>query len=231
MATPAVITDSQLEAQLRKVQADAGIVRKKLDDDQRKLDAALSERQRIVDGIARGTVKESEAPRNKVEIEQLQIRIEGYAGLLQSSGDEIKNLTAELYRRQQAATLAAREKELAARVEKGKAFALAIREKMKNLCIGDLREFEDFLGSLLTDFMDIGAREAAVQLREILFRPSRGLERNRTPEVHFANLLDDGWEPFGFFVTSGANMGTPTTRVLSNMPVTFPVVAMRPKGK
>src|SRR5580692_11384980 len=161
MATAAVISDSQLEVQLRKLQSDAATIRKKLDDDQHKLEAAQSERQRIVDGIARGTVKESEAPRNKAEIEQLQIRIEGYAGLLQSSGEEIKNLSTELSRRQKAAHLAMREKELAARLEKGKAFGFAIRAKLRKLCTEDLREFEEFRGSLLTDFMDIGGREAA----------------------------------------------------------------------
>lgn len=231
MATAAVISDSQLETQLRRLQSDAATVRKKLDDDQRKLEAAQSERQRIVDGIARGTVKESEAPRNKAEIEQLQTRIEGYAGLLQSSGEEIKNLSTELSRRQQAVHLAMREKEFAARVEKGKALGLAIRDKLRKLCTEDLREFEEFRGRLLADFMDLGAKEASMHLREILFRPSRGLEANRTPEVHFADLLAEGWETFGFFVTDGTNMGTPTTRVLSNMPVMLPAVAMRPKGK
>ena len=57
MATAATsISDKQLDAELRQLQTEAAALQKKLDDDTRKFGAASTDRQRIVEGIARGTV-------------------------------------------------------------------------------------------------------------------------------------------------------------------------------
>jgi hypothetical protein len=68
-----VVSDQQLEVKLRELQTEATSFRKKLEDDTNKLAAARAEQRSIVDGIARGTVKESEAPRNQSEIDSIEI--------------------------------------------------------------------------------------------------------------------------------------------------------------
>src|ERR1700730_15246680 len=104
MATTAtVVSDSQLEAELRQLQSEAGSVRKRLDDDTQKLAAARAERQRLVDGIAHGTAKESEFPRVKAEIETIEIRIESYNSLLATNRSKTEQLGREFGLRQQAA--------------------------------------------------------------------------------------------------------------------------------
>src|ERR1700675_4565589 len=101
MATAATsISDKQLDADFRQLQTEAAALQKKLDDDTRKFGAANSDRQRIVEGIARGTVNESEMPANEAEVKRLQTRIEGTKGLLDANKARMNEVTLEINRRQ-----------------------------------------------------------------------------------------------------------------------------------
>jgi hypothetical protein len=195
MATTATaISDKQLEAELRQLQDEATSIRKKLDDDTRKLEAAHTDRERIIDGIARGTVQESEAPQNKEYIEQLQIRIEGNNRLLTANRKKLNELGQEIGRRQAAAARIAREKEFSELQEKGEAAANKILEQLTRLVAEDVPAFDAIRRKLGAEFRDLGGEAIAVRLREMLWKPPHPSEALHNPEVHLRRLFDQGWE-------------------------------------
>jgi hypothetical protein len=221
MATTAIaLSDQQLEAELRQLQTDSVPVRKKLDDETRKLDAARTERQRIVDGIGRGIVKESEAPRIKAEIEQIEIRIEGLNSLHAEKRSSMNTLQVEFGRRQAAAAKAAHAKEFAELNEKGVAIAGEIVEDLMRLTEGlrafDLVRFR--LGS--AEFRDLDGEGSARELRELLWKAPGPQETLRSPETHIRKLLDDGWRLYGEGTAERVPGGNLSLQILS----------MRPKG-
>jgi hypothetical protein len=198
MATTATaFSDSQLEAELQRLQTEATSVRKKLDDDTQKLAAARAERQRIVDGIARGTVRESEAPRIKTEIETIEIRIEGTNALLAENRSKTDEQGKELYRRQVAAAKVAREKEFAELQHKGEELGQKILAILTRVVAEEIPAFDAIRRKLGVDFRDLGGEAAAVRLREMLWKAPRPSEALHDPNVHLRLLFDRGWVSAG----------------------------------
>jgi citrate synthase len=193
-STATAISDSQLEAELRQLQTEAASVRKKLDDDTNKLAAARAERQRIVDGIARGTVKESDAQRVKADIETIEIRIEGYTSLLATNRSKIDELGKELYWRQAATAKAAREKEFAELQQRGAGIAQKILEQLTRLTAEDIPALDAVRVRLGREFQDLDGEGAATRLREMLWKPAGPQEALHEPDVHLRKLVDQGWE-------------------------------------
>src|SRR5580704_5885642 len=100
LATAIGLTDQHLETELQAQHKEIRHLRERLQAETRSLGAAQAERDRIVDGIARGTVKESEMLRVKAEIESIQIRVEGLNKLVTPLESKIRELTEESDRRQ-----------------------------------------------------------------------------------------------------------------------------------
>ncbi len=100
MATATAISNKQLENEIGQLHSEATSIKKKIADDTRGLEAALAERERVTDGIALGTAKESEAPPIKAEIERITLRIEGNNRLLKTKSARINELGTEIARRQ-----------------------------------------------------------------------------------------------------------------------------------
>jgi hypothetical protein len=139
MATAtAVLSEQQIEVELRQFQTEAVSIRKKLDDDMRKLEAAQAERQRLVAKIAGGAAESDVLGRVKGEMETLEIRIGEYKGLLAANRTKTDELGKELYRRQAEAMKAARKKEFADLKERRAALARKIHDLLRQLCIEDL---------------------------------------------------------------------------------------------
>jgi hypothetical protein len=235
MATTQIaFTDKQLEAELQTKRRELDRLHEKLRGETRTLDAAKSEQSRVTVAIENGaTGKETELSRAKESVELAEIRVGGLRKQVAPIESAIKELSEELGRRQAAAERAAHERDFAARVEKGKALALRIREAVALLCTGDMRELEELRASLITEFPDIGGVEAASGLREIVIKPSRGLEKLRNPEVHLAQLEAAGLVAFGFTVNDRlTGMGATAHRQISLVlgePPRLTVVPMRPR--
>jgi hypothetical protein len=194
MATaPTAISDKQLEAEIQTLHGEGTRIKKKIDDDTRALQAASAERERIIDGIARGTVKESEAPANKAEIEGLQIRIEGNNRLLSRNSARVNDFAQEYARRQAAAAREAREKEFAELVRRGQNAAIEIFELMTLLAAEKVPTFDAIRKKLGSDFADIGGEAAAIRLREMLFKYPGPNDAVHDPNVHLRRLFDQGW--------------------------------------
>jgi len=198
MATAATsISDKQLDTELRQLQTDSAALQKKFDEDTRKFGAANSDRQRIVEGIARGTVNESEAPANEAEIKRLQTRIEGTKGLLDANKARTNEVTFEINRRQGLVEQAAREKAFAELRAAGEAAAKKIFGKLMELSAEDVPAFDEIRRKLAKEFSDLGGEAAATKLREMLAKEARGMETAHHPNVHLWKLFDEGWVPAG----------------------------------
>jgi len=227
--TVAALSDERLESELKQLATEALTVRGKINADTQKLDAARAERSRIVNGIATGTVKESEGPRIEAAIRQLEILLEGNSGVLAANRAKSEELSKELYRRQAEANKAAHEKRFAELNEKMTALALRIREKLTRLVTEDLREFEELRGVCVTGFPDLSGRDASVKALEILFKPSHPSEALRNPEVHLAQLDAAGWVPFGYQVMDRPVSLGGGFNVFPGPPLRLSIVSMRPK--
>jgi hypothetical protein len=238
MATTRIaFTDTQLDAELTRNREDLEKLRERLRGEQRTADAAKSELSRVVDAIERGvTGKEVEHSRAKDALELANIRVKGIEKLVAPVEAKITELSEELGRRADTAARAARKKEFAQRVDRGKALALRIREAVALLCTGDMRELEELRANLVTEFPDLGGIEEASGLREIVVKLARPSEGVRNPEVHLAKLEAEGLEPFGFYVSAdmlrSTVQGVPdrqVTTLRAGAPVRLTVVAMRPR--
>jgi hypothetical protein len=210
MATTATaISDKQLEAEIRQLHIEATSVRKKLEEDTRSLEAALAERERIIDGIALGTAKESEAPQIKAEIERLTLRVEGNNRLFATNRKKANELSQEIGRRQAATLKAAREKEFAELVKQGDAAASKLFDRLTEILTQDIPEFDAIRTRLGVDFADLGGEAAAIRLRESLWRAPGPNEKLHDPNVYLWRLFDQGWAPAANFGTRfrGANGG------------------------
>jgi hypothetical protein len=197
------ITDRQLEkleSGIRQLQSDAKSIRKRLDDDARSLEAALAERERIIDGIALGTAKDSEAPPIKAEIERLTLRMEGNDRLLKANQTEVNELGQEYGRRQGELVRAAREKEFAELVKQGESAANKLFDRLTEILTQDIPEFDAIRIRLGADFADLGGEAVATRLRESLWRASGPNEKLHDPNVYLWRLFDQGW-------VSAANFG------------------------
>jgi|GEM_PF-4137374 len=207
MATmQAVLSDAQIEVELQLKARELDKLQERLRAEERKVDGARTELNRVVDAIERGaTGKEAEFSRATQEVETAGIRVGGLRKLIAPIEARIKELTEEFHRRQAAAAKAAHERDFAARVEKGRALAIAIREKLMRLCIEDLPEFEELRRSLILEYVDIGGNMAAVNLLEMLLKPARGMEGLRDPQVHIAELEAKGFTRIGFQLQESFN--------------------------
>ena len=187
------ISDKQLDAELRQLQTDATTLQKKLDDDTRKFGAASTDRQRIVEGIARGTVNESEAPANEAEIKRLQTRNEGTKGLLDANKARTNEVTLEINRRQGVIAKAAREKAFAELSAAGKDSAEKIFDLLTHLVTVAIPAFDEIRWKLANEYRDLGGYEFARGLREMLVKYPGPKDTMHDPNVHLWRLFDQGW--------------------------------------
>ena len=229
MATATVLSDKQLEADLDQELQRFETVQKKLDQDTHKLQTARAERTRIVAAIPHGRADESEVPKIEAEIHRFEVLVEGNAPILTQHRARIDELRTEIHRRQTEADKAQHEKQFAEHEGKMIALALAIREKLTRLVTEDLREFEELRGACMTNFPDLGGRDAATKALKILFDPPRPSERLRPPEVHLARLDAAGWVPFGVATVDRPVSQGGGFRVVPGAPLNLTVVSMRPK--
>jgi hypothetical protein len=239
MATTAtVVSDQQLDVELQRQRRELSQLREKEQAELRKLDAAKSEHARVFEAIERGvTGKETELSRAKEAVETCEIRAGGIAKQISPIEQKIRELGEESGRRAAAAAKIVREQAFVQRIDKGKALALKIREIVSRLCINEMRELEELRGRLIAEFPDIGGVEAASGLREIIVKHARPSEKLRNPEVHLAQLEEEGSIQFGFDVSDGMVRGTVqgepdrrVTRLSAGAPVRLTVVAMRPRA-
>jgi chromosome segregation ATPase len=135
MATAATHT---LDQQISDLERQANSVRAKLQEDTRKLNDAAAERQRIVEGIAQGTVKESEAPRVRADIERIEVRIEGHRSILAPMDARLAELHKENARRQEQAAREARENAYAELRQAGAAAHQRVADALEHLVTVDL---------------------------------------------------------------------------------------------
>ncbi len=195
--TIAALSDERLEAELKQLATEALTVRGKINADTQKLEAARAERQRIVDGIARGTVKESEGPRIEAAIRQLDILLEGNNGVLATNRAKGEELSKELYRRQTEVAKAAHEKAFAELQQETAALAEKVREQLTQIITGPLAAFDANRAKLVLQFQDLGGIRTAEQFCRMLYNPP-GPQENATidPNVHIRRLIESGWQFF-----------------------------------
>lgn len=195
MATATILpTDTKdLERELQQELQQFETVQRKLDQDNQKLQAARTERARLVAAVGHGNGKESDVTRAEEQIHNITIRIEGLAPILTQHRARIDELHAEIHRRQADAAKAAREKEYADLKEHGAALAKKIQDLLVQLCIEDLPAFDALRRRLAFEFADLDGYAAAVSLVELFVKHSGPSERLRNPEVHLARLEARGF--------------------------------------
>jgi hypothetical protein len=233
MATTATaLSDKQLEADLYQLQSEAKSLQKKIGDDARRLDEARSDRQRIVDGIARGAVKESEAPRIKAEIESIEIRLEGNNSILATNRAQQTELGRELGRRQDAVNRAAREKQFAQLCAEGENRAKTISELLTRLVTVEIPAFDATRRALGVEFGDLGGEQIATRLREMLVKFPGPRDKMHDSNVHLRRLFDEGWvhlgEPGPSYQSVRSSVGQPFVSVPGGE-LSLTVCSLRPK--
>jgi hypothetical protein len=198
MATTVMaVSDQQLGLELHQRQAEATSIRKKIEDDAHKLEAAHAERERIVDGLTHGHSKESDVARNKSEIDHLQMRVESHNRLLGPNSRRQDELRKEIYRRQGVAAQAARQKEFAELYKQGEDEAKEIVEQLTRLVTENVPAFDAIRRKLGSDFRDLDGETAAWRLREMLWKAPGPRDALHDPNVHLRRLFDQGWELAG----------------------------------
>ena|SRR5579872_1035804 len=193
-ATQITLTDRHLESELQAQRKELGRLQEKLQKEQRTLDAARTEHNRIVEAIEHGADKQTEFARAKQDLETAEIRVGGLQKLVAPIEQKIRELTEEFDRRETAAAKACFEKEYGELQKKGSAIATAIREKLTRLIVEDIAEFDAIRIELGSRFAQLGGENAAFELRRLLFNPSGQMEGARDPNVHLATLVREGWE-------------------------------------
>ena len=192
-ATAATFSDQQLESELQKLQKEISSDEGKLQEARRRLDTAKADRSRIVDGIARGTVKDAEVSRIKGDIDLIETRIEGLNGLLASNRSKASVIQDELNRRANAAQAADRQKQFSELEARGKAAAMRITEKLVRIISEDVAEFDAIRQTLGREFGDTGGFNLARQLARMVYRRPGPNERTGPADVHLQVLESRGW--------------------------------------
>jgi hypothetical protein len=191
--TAAALSDRQLEDKLQKLQVEIAATTKTLDEAQRKLSAARTERQRAIDGIALGKAKEADAIRAKTTIEEIELRVESFRSLLVGQQNELAALRLDLGNRHAEANRIAHEKKFAEVVKEGEARAKRVLDALILLSSELIPAFDEIRLQLGTEFADLRGDVAALRLRELLLRISRGNEPLRDPNAHNWTLKQEGW--------------------------------------
>jgi chromosome segregation ATPase len=165
MATATVeIGTPALQAQHDALRADIQRATAQLREAEQKLEAAREQRGRIAEGIARGTAKESDAARTKAEIESLELRIDGLNRAIAVDQPKLAALSHGLNHRAIAKQLAERREQFAALTAEGKQRAQRIIDKLADLMLTELPEFDKLKFRLSEQFLDLGGRTASEQL-------------------------------------------------------------------
>jgi hypothetical protein len=193
MATTAMaLSDRQLEEEVNLQRRELDKLQERLRGETRTLDAAKSEHGRVVVAIENGsTGKEHELARAKESVETSEIRVGGVRKQLALVEAAIEELNKELYRRQLAANIAARQKEFTDLQTESFARARALVNKLVELT-KDLAEL-DKLRIRLGSYVELGGFGAADRVAEVLFRNSGPNEKLRDPNTHNRLLEDQGW--------------------------------------
>jgi chromosome segregation ATPase len=202
MATAAA---QQLDQQISDLERQANSARAKLQEDTRKLNEAAAERQRIVEGIAHGTVKESEAPRVKAEIERLEVRIEGHRSILGPIDAKLAELHKENGRQQEEAAREARGKAYAELRQKGAAARQRVADALERLVTVDVVALDEVRTQLRREFADMGGEREALILAEGFSYPDGTL-------VMTSKLVNAGWRLIGDLQLSVVNLWPPAQR-------------------
>lgn len=192
-ATAATFSDQQLESELQKLQKEISSDEGKLQETRRRLDSAKADRSRIVDGVARGTVKDAEVSRIKGDIDLIETRIEGLNGLLASNRSKASVIQDELNRRANAAQAADRQKQFSELEARGKAAAMRIVEKLARVITEDIAEFDSIRSELGREFGKAGGFDAARRLVKMVYQHPGPNERVGVPDVHLRVLQGRGW--------------------------------------
>ena len=211
--------EKSIAVKLQELSLEATSLQDKINVDKLKLEGARQECERIADGLARGTAKESDLTKNRDTIAVIEARIGANTAQLGPIKAEVDELAREHYRQEQAAAKETHEKEFAELQRKGAAIAQGLVRKLEELIATDVRQFDDIRARLVTEFADLGGEETVRNFYDILIAryPSA------VGELHLASLRRRGWKPFWRFVNGRlGNPGYPLP------PIKLTVCSMNP---